>query len=142
MPAASRLIMPARSMRRWLTSSASAGASLSVGTKKREIRMALFLLGKKNCNPNGRTNDEGAVQAPSGDRENRPPREVPCAQRLAQRYRTTITGSLLCVSTFCVSLPSSTAEMPRRPCEAITIASHLCFFAAARIASQGAAAIA
>src|SRR5258706_11245447 len=54
----------------------------------------------------------------------------------------TITGSLVCVSTFCVSLPSSTAVIPRRPCEAITIASHLFLFAAAMIASHGAAAIA
>src|SRR5439155_19232744 len=55
--------------------------------------------------------------------------------------RTTITGSFECVSTFCVSLPSNNAETPRRPCDAMTIASHLAFFAAPRIASHGAFAI-
>lgn len=59
-----------------------------------------------------------------------------------ERQRTTMTGTLLCVSTFCVSLPSSNADTPRRPCEAITIASTFAFLAAARIASQGEAAIA
>src|SRR5216683_1355441 len=39
MPAASRLIMPARSIRRWLASSASAGASLSVVRKYCDTRM-------------------------------------------------------------------------------------------------------
>src|SRR5713101_5035510 len=39
MPAASRLIMPERSIRRWLASSASAGASLSVVRKYCDTRM-------------------------------------------------------------------------------------------------------
>ena len=51
--------------------------------------------------------------------------------------RTTSTGSVLCVSTFCVSLPSSSALTPRRPCEAITMRSQPCALAWSRIASQG-----
>ena len=39
-----------------------------------------------------------------------------------QRY--TRTGVLECVSTLTVSLPRTRADMPRRPCEAITIRSH------------------
>ena len=35
-------------------------------------------------------------------------------------YRYTSTGILECVSTLTVSLPRTTAETPRRPCEAIT----------------------
>jgi hypothetical protein len=35
-----------------------------------------------------------------------------------------------------LSAPSSSADIPRRPCDAITIASHLCFFAAAIIACR------
>jgi len=38
--------------------------------------------------------------------------------------RTTSTGMVLCVSTLTVSLPSTIAEIPRRPCEAMTIRSH------------------
>lgn len=38
--------------------------------------------------------------------------------------RTTSTGTVLCVSTLTVSLPSTIAEIPRRPCEAMTIRSH------------------
>lgn len=38
--------------------------------------------------------------------------------------RTMSTGMALCVSTLTVSLPSTTAEIPRRPCEAMTIKSH------------------
>jgi hypothetical protein len=34
--------------------------------------------------------------------------------------RTTSTGMALCVNTLTVSLPSTTAEIPRRPCEAMT----------------------
>ena len=44
----------------------------------------------------------------------------------AAPQRTTSTGSVLCVSTFCVSLPSSSALTPRRPCEAITMRSQPC----------------
>ena len=67
---------------------------------------------------------------------------IACAyRRSAAGQRTTITGSFECVRTFCVSLPSSSAVTPRRPCDAITIASHFAFFAAARIASHGALAI-
>src|SRR5689334_4691045 len=45
--------------------------------------------------------------------------------------RSTSTGISLCVSTLCVSLPSSTPEMPRRPCDAMQIRSHFFFFAVA-----------
>lgn len=38
--------------------------------------------------------------------------------------RKTRTGMVLCVSTLTVSLPSTIAEIPRRPCEAMTIRSH------------------
>src|SRR5262249_39361016 len=56
------------------------------------------------------------------------------------RYaRTTTTGILLWVSTLTVSLPSTTAETPRRPWEAITIASHPLFRAVSIIASWGCA---
>ena len=49
------------------------------------------------------------------------------AQRGPRRdQRTTSTGIFVCVSTFWVSLPSSSAETPRRPCEAITIRSQSC----------------
>ncbi len=66
----------------------------------------------------------------------------PTASRYwADRYRITITGSFVCVNTFCVSLPSNSAETPRRPWDAMTIASHLLLFAATRIARQGTAAI-
>src|SRR5215472_1948153 len=44
MPAASLLISPARSISLWLTSSASAGASLSVERKNRDRRMLGFVL--------------------------------------------------------------------------------------------------
>ena len=40
-------------------------------------------------------------------------------QASRELYLTTSTGMLECVSTFCVSLPSSSADTPRRPCEAI-----------------------
>jgi hypothetical protein len=44
------------------------------------------------------------------------------AEEHPQRY--TSTGIFECVSTLTVSLPRTTAETPRRPCEAITIKSH------------------
>ncbi len=44
-------------------------------------------------------------------------------------------GTLLWVSTCCVSLPSRMRLRPRRPCEAITTRSHLFFFTLARIDS-------
>ena len=37
--------------------------------------------------------------------------------------RTTSTGMALCVNTLTVSLPSTMAEIPRRPCEAMTMRS-------------------
>jgi hypothetical protein len=37
--------------------------------------------------------------------------------------RTTSTGTALCVNTLTVSLPSTMAEIPRRPCEAMTMRS-------------------
>jgi hypothetical protein len=49
-----------------------------------------------------------------------------------QRY--TSTGIFECVSTLTVSLPSTTAETPRCPCEAITIKSHFLAVAASMIA--------
>jgi len=55
------------------------------------------------------------------------------AEGYPQRY--TSTGIFECVSTLTVSLPRTTAEMPRRPCEAITIKSHLLAEAASMIAS-------
>ena len=51
--------------------------------------------------------------------------------------RTTTTGIRLWVSTLTVSLPSTIAETPRRPCEAMTTASHPNFFAVLMIASCG-----
>ena len=51
----------------------------------------------------------------------------------AQRY--TITGIVECDNTFCVTLPMISRERPRRPCEAMKIASHLRFFAAAMMPS-------
>ena len=54
------------------------------------------------------------------------------AEEHAQRY--TSTGIFECVSTLTVSLPRTTAEIPRRPCEAITIKSHLLAEAASMIA--------
>ncbi len=41
---------------------------------------------------------------------------------------------VLCISTLRVSLPSTTAAVPRRPCEAITMRSHPCRLAVAMIA--------
>jgi hypothetical protein len=49
-------------------------------------------------------------------------------------YRYTSTGIFECVSTLTVSLPRTTAETPRRPCEAITIKSHFLASAASMIA--------
>src|SRR6185369_8302494 len=49
--------------------------------------------------------------------------------------RSTSTGMLLWVRTCCVSLPSRMRLKPLRPCEAITIRSHLLFFAVDMIAS-------
>src|SRR5262245_66527087 len=46
MPRASCLINPARSISRWLTTSASAGVSLSVDRKNRETRMIVAHRGK------------------------------------------------------------------------------------------------
>src|SRR6476646_7127008 len=51
MPAARRLIMPARSIKRWLASSASEGASLSVDRKNWDTRMASFVLQSFDFNP-------------------------------------------------------------------------------------------
>jgi hypothetical protein len=45
----------------------------------------------------------------------------PVVYLLAQRW--TRTGILQCVSTLTVSLPSTSAEMPWRPCEAMTMRS-------------------
>ena len=49
--------------------------------------------------------------------------------------RITTTGILQWVSTFTVSLPSTIAEMPRRPWDAIKIASHPVFLAVSIMAS-------
>ena len=54
------------------------------------------------------------------------------AQELPQRY--TSTGIFECVSTLTVSLPRTTADTPRRPCDAITIKSHFLAEAASIIA--------
>jgi hypothetical protein len=53
------------------------------------------------------------------------------AEEHPQRYTT---GIFECVSTLTVSLPRTTAETPRRPCEAITIKSHFLASAASMIA--------
>jgi len=53
------------------------------------------------------------------DELNRAPLPTPCGP-----YRYTSTGIFECVRTLTVSLPRTTAETPRRPCEAITIKSH------------------
>src|SRR5215204_3176944 len=62
MPAPSFLIMPARVIRRWLTTSASAGASFRVETKKRE---AFIDAGSKKCGetttPQGRGDRTGLL---------------------------------------------------------------------------------
>jgi hypothetical protein len=55
-------------------------------------------------------------------------------ERLGAPQRYTSTGIFECVSTLTVSLPRTTAETPRRPCEAITIKSHLLAEAASMIA--------
>src|SRR5947208_7728859 len=51
-------------------------------------------------------------------------------EEYSQRY--TSTGIFECVRTLTVSLPRTTAATPRRPCEAITIKSHLLASAASR----------
>src|SRR6516225_5295118 len=59
MPDVRRLIMPERTMSCWLTTSASAGASLSVDKKKLETRMRRFLLNKKrNCTADADPRDQ------------------------------------------------------------------------------------
>ena len=57
------------------------------------------------------------------------------SDRCDAAYRYTSTGTLLCVSTFCVSLPISSACRPRRPCDAIMIKSQPLLSQALRIAS-------
>ena len=52
-------------------------------------------------------------------------------------YRITNTGTLEWVNTFCVWLPSTIAETPRRACDAITIKSHCLSLAVLIIAFQG-----
>jgi hypothetical protein len=49
-------------------------------------------------------------------------KDAASAEEHPQRY--TSTGIFEWVSTLTVSLPRTTAETPRRPCEAITIKSH------------------
>ena len=63
----------------------------------------------------------------------RAPRSCDC--RAGQR--TTSTGSFECVSTFWVSLPSTSAATPRRPCEAMTMRSHFFERAAPMMAFHG-----
>ena len=50
------------------------------------------------------------------------------------RYRQTSTGIVLCVRTLVVSLPSTRAETPLRPCDAMQIRSHCLSRAVAMIA--------
>src|SRR6218665_2077636 len=59
----------------------------------------------------------------------------PARTALRSPQRSTSTGICECVSTCWVSLPSSRRLRPLRPCDAITIRSHLCFLAAAITAS-------
>jgi hypothetical protein len=67
----------------------------------------------------------------------------PIAQLPLERFalldgqRHTSTGILLWVRTFAVSLPSSSADSPRLPCEAMTMRSHLFERAVPMIALQG-----
>src|SRR6516165_3638524 len=56
---------------------------------------------------------------------------------LLRHARTTTTGIVLSVSTLTVSLPRTIAETPRRPWEAITIASHPLALAISMIATYG-----
>jgi hypothetical protein len=58
----------------------------------------------------------------SQDRRSPTQKDALSAEEHPQRY--TSTGISECVSTLTVSLPRTTAETPRRPCEAITIKSH------------------
>src|SRR6516225_3851961 len=62
----------------------------------------------------------------------RPGRRYEPSDFTRERYPST--GICECVGTFTVSLPRTTAETPRRPCEAITIRSH--FLASAARAAQ------
>ena len=68
---------------------------------------------------------KGGMEPGGGAMPPHPP--TPAVRAGNQRY--TRTGTFECVSTLLVSLPSSTPVMPRRPCEAIMIRSHLRFFA-------------
>src|SRR6266699_2362231 len=52
-------------------------------------------------------------------------------------HRYTMTGISVCVSAFCVSLPSSSALRPLRPCEAVKITSNWHRFAVSMMASNG-----
>lgn len=54
---------------------------------------------------------------------------------LAVQERWTSTGMLLCVRTFTVSLPRTIADIPRRPCEAMTMRSQLLPSAVSMIAA-------
>src|SRR3989442_2587468 len=69
MPAATRLIMPLRSIRRWLTVSASAGASFSVEMKYCETRIALIFLKKRHCTASGRATRTGRTLPHYDDRQ-------------------------------------------------------------------------
>ena len=63
------------------------------------------------------------------------PASVDAPWRIATRHhRCTSTGILECVSTLTVSLPRTTAEMPWRPCEAMTTRSQPFDFAVSMIA--------
>src|SRR5215467_263977 len=81
MPAASLLISPARSISLWLTSSASAGASLSVERKNRDRRMLGFVLQSLDfnsvCALPGRATEASTARGCGG----RPPPPEPAEER-------------------------------------------------------------
>jgi len=72
------------------------------------------------------------VPSPIGGASEATQKDAVSAEEHPQRY--TSTGIFEWVRTLTVSLPRTTAETPRRPCEAITIKSHFLASAASMIA--------
>ncbi len=112
--------------------------SLPAGGRVEQLR----LCGRRRPDPAVAASAEPARNARStgvarGGARHRGRRGEPVARRLTNRQRTISTGTVECVSTFWVSLPSSSAETPRRPCEAITTRSHCMRRAWSMMASHG-----
>ena len=63
----------------------------------------------------------GAVARGHVPRVPESPLESPASRRETMSSERRSPAACVCVRTFCVSLPSSSAEMPRRPCDAITM---------------------